>query len=190
MTSVRLEHTLIASDDRRAHHAQVRRLAHAFMLKTGAFDVALEVGLVRCSWSNPHLQVFAHLEVVAHTVLLPACAQGLERFVLLAEASFIERWEHLTVVRGWLPCWHDGRDAAGALLRTVSSLVGRLDLATVAHGPVTHQTSLALHVRLGAHLLAAAALDLETRLGAAVWVSGVKVTIGRLMCRHLSIDQH
>ena len=107
MTGVGLEHTLVTCHDRRAHHAEVRWRAHALLLEARAFDVALEVGLVRCCWSNPHLEVLAHLEVVAHTVLRLAASQGLESLVLLAKASFIERREHLTVVRGWLASGDD-----------------------------------------------------------------------------------
>lgn len=190
MTGVGLEHALVSCHHRRAHHAEVRWMTHTLLLEARAFDVALEVGLVRCSWSNPHLEFLAHLEVVAHNVLLLAATQGLESLVLLAEASFIERREHLTVVRGWLASGYDRRNTVCALLSTISTLICRLDLTTVAHSPVSHQTCLALHVRLGAHLLAAAALDLEAWLCAAIWVCRVKVTIGRLMCRHFCIYQH
>ena len=72
MASIGLEDALVASDDWWAHHAQVRRSKRIGLLEVGPLHTALKVGFVRRRWSDPHLKVFAHFEVVGWVLRLAA----------------------------------------------------------------------------------------------------------------------
>ena len=73
-----------------AHRVITHRLA----------ELAPVVRLVLCRWSNLHLEVFAHLELVGQG--WPLATQGFEGLVLLAKACLVEGREEHALARSLL----------------------------------------------------------------------------------------